>query len=182
MFALPSPLHPAIVHLPIAIAVLAPIFALGALWAIHRGVRAVWAWGVPVALLSILMLSGWAALQTGGAEGERVEKVVGESAVETHEEAAEVFLVATGVVLLLAIPGFAKGRTGTIARGVTAAGTIVLLGVGYNVGHSGGALVYRNGQTGGSANQSADAAAADAVGAGVRSSAGGRSDKDGDDD
>lgn len=142
MSILPVPLHPAIVHLPIAIAVLAPLFVIGALVAIRRGVRAVWAWGVPVALLSILMLSGWAALQTGGSEGERVERTVGEPAVEQHEEAAEGFLVAAGLVLVISLAGFARGRVGGSARLVTALGTVGLLAIGYNVGHSGGTLVY----------------------------------------
>jgi hypothetical protein len=177
MSILPSPLHPAIVHLPIAIAVLLPLFALGALWAIHKGVRSMWAWGVPVSLLSLLLLSGLAAKQTGGADGERMEHVVGEQAVESHEEAAEGFIVATGAVLALALVGFARARVGTIARGVTAAGTIALLGLGYNVGHSGGAMVYRDGST-----LSASSMGAPASGSELRSGADANAEDDDDAD
>ena len=151
MSILPTPLHPAIVHLPIAIAVLAPLFALGALWAIRRGVRPRWAWSVPVALLAILMVSGWAALQTGDAEHERVEDKLGEQVVETHEEAAEGFLAFAGVVLLASAAGFLAGRTGTAARGLATAGTVALLAVGYNVGHTGGKLAYPDAVTAGAA-------------------------------
>lgn len=147
MSILPTPLHPAIVHLPMAIVVLTPLFAVGALLAIRKGVRAVWAWGVPVALIGCLMLSGWASLQTGGQDEDRVERTAGEAAVETHEEAAEGFLVATGVVLLLSLGGFAGGKVGTVTRGLATAATVALLGLGYNVGHSGGALVYGDGST-----------------------------------
>ena len=34
MFTLPSPLHPLMVHVPIALTVLVPLFAIGALWVI----------------------------------------------------------------------------------------------------------------------------------------------------
>lgn len=90
-------------------------------------------------------MSGWVALQTGQAEEEKVEEVVSENAIETHEEAAEGFLVATGMVLLLASAGLLRGRPGTVARGLATLGTVALIGAGYNVGHSGGALVYSEG-------------------------------------
>ena len=145
MSILPSPLHPLIVHMPIALTVLVPLFAIGALWAIRRGAPMRRAWGLAVGMLALLLVSGWAALQTGQGEEEKVEGVVSESALERHEEAAEAFMVATGIVLLLANAGFVRGRTGSIARVVATVGTVALIGAGYNVGHSGGALVYTEG-------------------------------------
>lgn len=145
MSILPSPLHPMIVHMPIALTVLVPLFAVGALWAIRRGVQVRRAWGMAVGMLGLLLVSGWVALQTGQGEEDKVERVVSEKAIETHEEAAEGFLVATGVVLLLATAGLLRGRPGAVARGVATVGTLALVGAGYNVGHSGGALVYREG-------------------------------------
>ena len=145
MFSLPSPLHPLMVHLPIALTVLVPLFAGGALWAIRKGVGFKRAWGFAVAMLTLLLMSGWLALQTGEREEERVEDVVAESAIEQHEEAAEGFLVATAAVLIIASAGFLRGRPGSIARGVATLGTLTLVGAGYNVGRSGGNLVYREG-------------------------------------
>ena len=145
MSILPSPLHPLVVHMPIALTVLVPLFTLGALWAIRRGAHFQRAWGIVVGMLALLLVSGWAALQTGQAEEEKVEEVVSETSIERHEEAAEGFLVATGFVLLLASAGLLRGRLGTTARGVAAVGTVALIGAGYNVGHSGGALVYSEG-------------------------------------
>jgi len=49
---IPSPLHPAVVHLPIALAVLVPAFAVAALWAIRRGARPLRAWGVATAMFA----------------------------------------------------------------------------------------------------------------------------------
>ena len=131
--------------MPIALTVLVPLFAMGALWAIRRGAHMRRVWGMAVAMLALLLTSGWAALQTGQGEEEKVEGVVSESALERHEEAAEAFMVATGIVLLLASAGFVRGRTGSIARVVATVGTVALIGAGYNVGHSGGALVYTEG-------------------------------------
>jgi formate hydrogenlyase subunit 3/multisubunit Na+/H+ antiporter MnhD subunit len=133
------------VHLPIALTVLVPLFAIGAMWAVRRGVAFRRAWGVAVGMLALLFASAWLALQTGQQEEDRVENVVAESAIEVHEEAAERFLVWTGVVLLVASAGFLRGRSGAVARGVATLGTLTLVGAGYAVGHSGGNLVYREG-------------------------------------
>lgn len=145
MSFLPSPLHPLIVHMPIALTILVPLFAFGALVMIKRGARPQRAWGLAVAMLAALWVSGWVALQTGEREEEKVERVVAEGAIHTHEEAAELFLMTAGVVLVLAAAGFLKGRPGSVMRGVAAVGTVALIGAGYNVGTSGGKLVYREG-------------------------------------
>ncbi|MEO7999206.1 MAG: hypothetical protein ABI852_17270 [Gemmatimonadaceae bacterium] len=142
---LPDPLHPAIVHMPIALMVLVPAFAAGALWAIKRGAAPLRAWGITTALLAALALSAWASLETGDSQGERVEKIVAEAPLETHEEAAETFLTLSVIVLGIAVLGLRNGKLGSGARLVASAGTLGLLIAGYNVGHSGGALVYTHG-------------------------------------
>lgn len=145
MSILPVPLHPLIVHLPIALTVLVPLFAVGTLWAVKRGAPPRRTWGITVALLAVLLGSGQLAKETGEDEEEAVEQVVGDAALETHEEAADVFMAVTGAVLLVAAAGLAGGQIGTVARVVATAGTVALVVVGYNVGHSGGALVYEHG-------------------------------------
>lgn len=145
MSFLPTPLHPLVVHLPIALTVLVPLFAIGALVAIRRGAKVRSAWGLSFGLLAMLLGSAWMALQTGEREEDAVERVVSERAIHTHEEAAELFLVATGVVVAIAAAGFLGGTTGRVARGAAAVGTIALVGAGWNVGHSGGRLVYAEG-------------------------------------
>lgn len=142
---IPSPLHPAVVHLPIALTVLVPAFAVGALWAIRRGARPLVAWGITTALCAALSLSAWLAVQTGEQADEQVESVVAEAPIETHEEAAEAFLALSVIVLGIAAVGLGAGRVGRAARVVGTVGTVALLGAGWNVGHSGGALVYRHG-------------------------------------
>src|SRR5512147_2392543 len=79
---LPNPLHPAVVHMPIALTILLPFFAVGALWAIRRGARPLRAWGLAVALLGALVGSGWVALWSGQRQEDTVERVVTERVLE----------------------------------------------------------------------------------------------------
>lgn len=165
------PLHPMIVHLPIALGVLMPLIAAAILWAWWRGVLPRPAWWGAVALQGMLVLSGVAALRSGEADEERVEEVVPESAIERHEEAAQVFVVGAGLVLALAIAAAllrdeARAKQVAIA---TAAGTLLVVYLGYRVGEAGGELVYQH-----------DAAAAWA-GAGAPAGGGGASEEDDDD-
>lgn len=160
MFSLPSPLHPIIVHLPMALTVLIPLFAIGALVAIRRHARVRWAWGLTMGMLALLLVSGWAALQTGEIEEDKVERFVSDDALESHEDAGKQFVYAAGAVLLLSGVGLIRGPTGAAARMVVTLATIGLVGMGYNVGHSGGRLVYGGGAA------SAYSSAAGAVAAG----------------
>jgi uncharacterized membrane protein len=142
---LPDPLHPIVVHFPIVLVVLLPIFALGALLMIRRGAAPRRAWTIPLALAAALTLSAWVAIQTGEREEDRVERIVGDSAMHTHEEAAERFLVLSGVLVLIAGAGLAGGTIGTSARWIATAGSLGLVLAGIQVGGSGGDLVYRHG-------------------------------------
>jgi hypothetical protein len=142
---LPSPLHPAVVHFPIVFAVLLPVAALLALWAIRRGAAPRRAWALPLAFAMALTASGWVALETGEAEEDRVEAFVGEAPIHQHEEAAERFLLFAGVVTLVSAAGMLAGTVGTAARLVASVGTLVVLAAGVQVGRAGGELVYEHG-------------------------------------
>lgn len=142
---LPDPLHPAVVHFPIVLAFLLPIFALGAVWAIRTGARPTRAWSLPLVLAAALTVSAWVALTTGEAQEDRVEAVVAESVLHEHEEAAERFLVLSGLVLLVSFAGLAGGTIGTAGRLLATAGSVVVLVAGVSVGEAGGELVYRHG-------------------------------------
>lgn len=139
------PLHPLVVHFPVVLVVILPISVIVALWAIRKGSTPRKAWAVPLAVAAALALSSWVATQTGQAQEERVEDVVARGALHGHEEAAERFLVLSGVLLLVAGTGLLRGTVGRAARIVTAAGAVGLVGAGVQVGHSGGVLVYREG-------------------------------------
>lgn len=141
---LPDPLHPAVVHFPIVLVFLVPIAAVLAVWAIRRGADTRRTWAIPLALAAALSLSAFVALRTGEAEEDRVEAVVPESAIHDHEEAAEGFLVLSGVLLLITGAGLFRGDVGRAARLVTIVGSLGLVWAGVQVGAEGGELVYEH--------------------------------------
>jgi len=142
---LPNPLHPAIVHFPIVLVFLLPVFVAGAIWAIRRGTKVRRAWLVPLIGAVALAASAWAAVETGEQQDERVERVVAEQPLEAHEEMAEVFLTSSAVLAIVAVAGLVGGKAGGAARLITGVGSIVLIVMAARVGHSGGELVYRYG-------------------------------------
>jgi uncharacterized membrane protein len=141
------PLHPKIVHLPIALAVLMPVMSAGLLAAWWGEFLPRRTWLIAVLLQGLLLVSGFAALRTGQTEEDRVERVVAERLIESHETAGERFVWAAGAVLLLAIAG-ATVRNDAYARGAaiaTTLGTLLVLYLGYRTGETGGRLVYEHG-------------------------------------
>ena len=141
------PLHPKLVHLPMALAVLMPLLTSGVLLAWWRGWLPKRTWVLTCAAQALLVGSGWLAMSTGEADEERVEHRVPEAAIEAHEEAAETFVWGSGIVLALAlVPLLLKDSRAARSTGLaTVAGAIVVLYLGVQVGEAGGALVYRHG-------------------------------------
>lgn len=141
------PLHPKLVHLPIALAVLMPLLSSSLLFAWWRGWLPKRTWVVAFAAQALLLASGWFAMRTGESDEERVEHLVPERAIEAHEEAAEILVWGSGVVLALAlVPLLLRdSRTARLAGLGTVAGTAVVLILAVGVGESGGDLVYRHG-------------------------------------
>jgi uncharacterized membrane protein len=142
---LPDPLHPAVVHFPIVLAMLLPIVAVAVLWTLARGTSFRNAWILPTVLAGALTLSAFAALKTGEAQEDRVEPFVGEAPLHTHEEAAERFLVLSGVIFALMGAGLLGGRVGSGFRYAATLGSVALVVAGVQVGGSGGDLVYKHG-------------------------------------
>lgn len=142
---LPEPLHAAVVHFPIVFAVLLPVVAAISLVAVRRGGRVVAWWGLTLAVIAMLGVTSFAAVRTGEAQEDRVERVVGERPLHDHEEAGERFLLLTGALLVLGAGGLLPGRAGSWLRATAAAATLVVFAAGWQVGHTGGELVYRHG-------------------------------------
>ena len=162
LLMLPNPLHPAVVHFPVVLAFLVPLFAIGAVWAIRRGARPRRAWSIPLAAALALAGSAWAAVETGEAQDERVERVVAEQPLSRHEEMAETFLTASAGLAIVAAAGLIGGIAGRAARVATALGSVGLLAGAAMVGHTGGELVYKYGAASAYTSDSTRAPVADA--------------------
>lgn len=141
------PLHPKIVHLPIALAVLMPVMSAGLLAAWRAEFLPRRTWIIAVLLQGVLLASGIAGLRTGETEEDRVERVVAEQRIEAHEEAAERFVWAAGAVFVLAVAAAALRDEGHARRVAiaTTLGTLLVLFLGYRTGETGGRLVYQYG-------------------------------------
>ena len=141
---MPNPLHPAVVHFPVVLAVLLPIVVIGGLLAIRSGAP-MRSWLVVAAFGGALTLSAWMAIETGEDQEDAVEEVVPRVAIHEHEEAAEAMLLTSGILFLLLAAGVAPGRVGRAARVVSAPASLVLLVMAFRVGGTGGELVYEHG-------------------------------------
>lgn len=142
---LPDPLHPAVVHLPMALAVLIPLFALLAGLAIRSELMPARGWLVVPFLAALLAGASWVALETGEDQEERVEQVVAERHIEDHEEQGETFMTVAAVLLAVSFTGLLSGPAGEVGRAVAFGLAVAVLGFAIMVGHSGGELVYRHG-------------------------------------
>ncbi|MFM7201139.1 MAG: DUF2231 domain-containing protein [Myxococcota bacterium] len=140
------PLHPAIVHLPLALSLLVPLLAFGVALSIWRGWLPEKTYGAVMIALALMAASAGAAMKSGEQEEETVERVVSERALEHHEALAERFMFSSVGLLMVSLAGFALGSG---RRGLASAGVGVLsLGVAalaLDAGHAGGELVYKHG-------------------------------------
>ncbi|MCC7537952.1 MAG: hypothetical protein IT379_17130 [Deltaproteobacteria bacterium] len=145
-----TPLHPAIVHLPLGLAIIVPLLAVALTVAMWRDWLPKRAWLAVVGLQVLLVATGVMALRTGEQDEERVERIVAEQVLEAHEEAAAVFVwmaaatLAASVVVLL-LKSDAARRWVSVG---TSLATLVVAVLGIRVGHAGGELVYRHGAAG----------------------------------
>lgn len=140
---LPDPLHPVIVHFPVVLSILLPVVAAATLWAIAKGARPMRAWGLSIAVAAALTLSAWVAVETGEDQEERVERVVGESRLDAHADAGRALLFASVGVLAVLGLGLMPGDKGRIARVVGAVSTLTVAGAAFQVGMTGGDMVYK---------------------------------------
>jgi uncharacterized membrane protein len=143
---LDTPLHPALVHVPLGLAFVLPLVAIGISVAFWRDRLPRSAFAILAALQLVLAGSGLAAMAAGDREQRRVEKVVGKRVVHDHEERAEAFVWAAFAVAALAaglllVPARAVGAVAAL----TVAGTFAVAALALATGKAGGEIVYRHG-------------------------------------
>ena len=143
-----APLHPKIVHMPMALAILMPLIAIGLLVAWREDWLPGRAWWIAVLLQALLFGSAWVAMETGETDEEKVEQVLAsEEPIHEHEERADTFFWgAGGVLVVMLAAAFVPGRSRKQWLAVAAsAGTLVVFWLGYRTGEAGGKLVYEHG-------------------------------------
>ena len=145
-----TPLHPALVHLPLALSLVVPLLLL----AVWLG-RARLGWvrttlALPVALQALLFAGAMVSMNTGEDEEERVENRVPHAAIEKHEDLAGAFTWAAGTVLAVLSLGalLSTRRAGRMLCAIAGAGSLAVAGLGLAAGHAGGDLVYVHGAAG----------------------------------
>jgi hypothetical protein len=140
------PLHAAIVHIPLGIAVVVPWVALALAIALARGAADKRSWAVVIALQGCVFFGGLAAMNTGEAQEKTVERVIDERWIEEHEHRAEPFVWSAGLTLAATVGVLLLGvERIAVAAGIAVVGTLVTLLLAVRVGHSGGLLVYEHG-------------------------------------
>ena len=139
------PLHPALVHLPIGLALAVPFAAVAVALAMRSGVLPARTWWLVLALQGLVLGGGLVASQAGERDQERVERVVGRGPVHEHEERAEVFLWSAGATLAVAAAAIALPAASTAFLALTVAGSVATAGLALYTGKAGGELVYAHG-------------------------------------
>lgn len=103
-------------------------------------------WLIIIGLQLAVVATGYIALESGEAEEDKVEKIVGKKIIHEHEEAAEVFVGSTVIALVLSIAVFfiRKDIGFFIKLGIAGLG-IISCYLAYRTGHIGGEIVYGHG-------------------------------------
>lgn len=148
------PLHPAIVHLPIALTFILPVLILIFAWAIKAGKMSKEMWLVIVGLQVLVTVSGYVSLETGETDEEKVGVIVGKELIHHHEESAEIF---TGMTVISLAAGivvwFLQPAIQDKARFAVVLISLLPVFFAFRTGKMGGEIVYRFG--GGSAHADA---------------------------
>ncbi len=175
------PLHPAIVHLPLGLAFVAPVVAVILLGLALGGKLARTHVLIAVALQFILVASAVVALQTGEQAEDRAERVVNERFIEEHEHRAQAFTIVAGATLAVFLGALAlANRPGSarVALAIAVAMTLGVAGFGMRAGHAGGELVYVHGAASAWSGSASATKGSPAAPAGIAKAGNGEEDED----
>lgn len=141
-----TPLHPAIVHFPIALAFILPALVLVFSLMIKKNKMAPQAWFIIIGLQLLTTVTGYVSLESGEEAEDVVEKVLDKKLIHEHEERAEIFVGSTVIALVLSTAAFfLRKEFQFILKLVVFGLSLVSSFLAYRTGHSGGELVYRYG-------------------------------------
>ncbi len=141
------PLHPAIVHVPLGLAVvLGPILA-ALLWLERRAPAQRGPWWLGAMLASVLAVGALAASSAGEDEALRLAQRIPIAALEAHDDAAGLFTAVSVLAALLALAAgvAAQPRPRRALQVVSVLVALLLLPLALRVGRAGGELVWEHG-------------------------------------
>lgn len=138
---LDMPLHPIIIHFPIAIGCLLPLLMILNSLAIRKWQWPVRTWWMVVFLQGLFFLSALVAVETGEWDEENGRSPL-VSGLEVHEEWGEKVPVAAGIMLALTLTPFFLPKKRNLLMIVTILGSIIVVGLLIQTGHTGGMLVH----------------------------------------
>jgi len=135
-----------LVHVPLGLAVVLPLLALGLAIPLWRETLPKRVWLVVLLLSALCLGSAMAARQTGETEEERVEEWVSRREIHKHEEAADLFVRALAITTLACAAVFLikKPKPFKISLLVLGLAYVGVLALALNVGQLGGELVFRH--------------------------------------
>lgn len=143
------PLHPVIVHLPIALTIILPFLILVFTFLIKSNKLSAQTWLVIIGLQLVTTVSGYVALETGENEEALVQKVVDKKLIHHHEESAEIFVGSTVLALVLSVAVFFLRRELQFpVHLIVCVISFISCYLVYETGGTGGELVYRHGAAG----------------------------------
>ena len=138
------PLHPFIVHFPIAIGILMPMLVVG----VGLGIKLLkWphqTWWMIVFFQTVVVASSVIAVVSGEKEEERPGPPLNQEQLAVHEEAGETIPWTAGVALILSMAPLIMPKK---MKGLALLFLIVSLGIMIQLiytGHSGGQLIYNS--------------------------------------
>lgn len=140
------PLHPLIVHFPMALTFVLPVLIVIFALMIQSNKMSPKAWLIITGLQLAVVATGYIALETGENEEHTVEKVVSKKLIHEHEEAAEIFVGSTVLALVLSVAAFFLRKELGFPLKLAIAGVgLISCYLAYRTGELGGELVYKHG-------------------------------------
>jgi uncharacterized membrane protein len=141
------PMHPAVVHVPLGIAVAMPVLAVLCAIGIVRGLLPARTWWLVLVLQVIMLGAAFVAMRSGEEDEESVEEIVAEEAIESHEDKAKQFVISINLAVVLSIATLATGalKVGRLILVLATLATFLNAGMAIRAGKAGGELVYVHG-------------------------------------
>ncbi len=141
------PLHPALVHLPIGLALVLGVVLAALAWLSRADTAPRAIWWVGVLLATIVAASALASSSAGEDEALRLRDTIPHAAIEAHDDAAGYFTFASVLVAVLALVAgvAAKSRIRRMLQITAAASAFLLIPLALRTGYLGGELVWVHG-------------------------------------